>query len=201
METTTKKLSALLAALVLAGGIAACGDERTAEDIAGTGTEETAEAGGETGGAESGGEVRPAEDVDVGEISTDTSQKPEIETPSGDAPPTLVTRDVVEGEGATAEAGDLVTVQYVGVSFSNGEQFDASWDRGEPFTFTLGAGEVIQGWDQGVAGMQEGGRRLLVIPPDLAYGEAPPPGINPNETLVFVVDLVSVGEGGASIAP
>lgn len=196
MQTTSKKLSALIAALVLAVGFAACDDdERTVGDIRGEETEETTDAGGGAGG-EAGGEApRPAEDVDVGEISTDTSTKPEIETPTGDAPASLVTRDIVEGEGAVAEAGDTVTMQYVGVSFSNGQEFDASWDRGEPFTFTLGAGEVIPGWDQGIAGMKEGGRRLLVIPPDLAYGETPPPGILPNETLVFVVDLVSV-EGG-----
>ena len=97
------------------------------------------------------------------------------------------------GSGPVAEAGKNVPVQYVGISFTNGRQFDASWDRGEPFSFQLGAGQVIPGWDQGVAGMKVGGRRQLVIPPDLAYGkQGSPPAIGPNETLVFVVDLLGV---------
>ena len=125
--------------------------------------------------------------------STPAKTKPEITVPKGKAPKKLVINDIEEGTGATAEAGKQVTVQYVGISFVNGRQFDASWDRGEPFSFQLGSGGVIQGWDQGVEGMKVGGRRQLVIPPDLAYGaEGSPPTIGPNETLVFVVDLVSV---------
>ena len=93
-----------------------------------------------------------------------------------------------------AEPGKNVQVQYVGISFKNGRQFDASWDRGEPFTFELGAGQVIPGWDNGIVGMREGGRRELVIPPDQAYGAAgSPPAIGPNETLIFVVDLEKIG--------
>jgi peptidylprolyl isomerase len=100
---------------------------------------------------------------------------------------------VVQGNGETAESGDRVTVDYVGVSWSTGEQFDSSWDSGRPFPFRLGAGDVIPGWDQGVSGMRVGGRRQLVIPPDLAYGpQGRPPVIGPNETLVFVVDLKKV---------
>jgi len=119
--------------------------------------------------------------------------KPEVTVPEGPAPKQLVEKDLVVGDGAAAKAGDEVTVQYVGVGYESGEEFDASWDRGEPFTFPLGAGEVIKGWDQGVVGMKEGGRRELIIPPSLAYGPAgSPPVIGPNETLVFVVDLVSV---------
>lgn len=118
--------------------------------------------------------------------------KPTVEVPEGDPPEELVTEDLVEGDGDTAESGDAVTVEYVGVDYKTGKEFDASWGR-EPFTFQLGAGEVIKGWDQGVEGMAVGGRRELVIPPDLAYGEAgAPPAIAPNETLVFVVDLVDV---------
>jgi len=99
------------------------------------------------------------------------------------------------GAGAEASAGQKVSVQYVGVAYSTKKQFDASWDRGNPFNFTLGAGNVIKGWDEGVPGMRVGGRRQLVIPPDLAYGPAGyPPVIGPNETLVFVVDLVSVNQ-------
>jgi len=119
--------------------------------------------------------------------------KPEVEVPEGPPPQELKTKDLAEGEGKTAKKGDMVTVQYVGVLYDTGEEFDASYNRGEPFTFTLGAGEVIPGWDEGIAGMQVGGRRRLVIPPDQAYGDAgSPPVIGPDEALVFVVDLVSV---------
>jgi peptidylprolyl isomerase len=105
----------------------------------------------------------------------------------------LVTEDLIEGSGAGAKAGDQVTVQYVGVGFDSRKEFDASWDRGEPFSFQLGAEEVIPGWDQGLVGMKAGGQRQLVVPAELAYGEAGfPPAIGPNETLVFVVDLLDV---------
>ena len=125
--------------------------------------------------------------------STPAATKPEVSVPKGKLPKTLVVKDIKKGDGATAEAGKQVTVQYVGVSAVNGRQFDASWDTGEPFSFQLGSGGVIPGWDQGVEGMKVGGRRQLVIPPDLAYGaEGSPPSIGPNETLVFVIDLLSV---------
>lgn len=125
--------------------------------------------------------------------SSKKKTKPKVTVPNGAPPKSLVTEDLEEGTGAAAKAGDAVTVQYVGVNFKNGAEFDASWDRGEPFTFTLGAGEVIPGWDQGVEGMKVGGRRELVIPPELGYGATgAPPAIPPNETLVFVVDLEAV---------
>ena len=130
----------------------------------------------------------------VSGAAVDTSVKPEITIPKEEAPATLISCDVVEGDGPEAVAGQPVTVQYVGVSWSTGEEFDASWDRGQPFSFALGQGTVIQGWDQGVAGMKVGGRRELIIPPQLGYGEAGAGGIiAPNETLVFVVDLLAVG--------
>ncbi|MGY6657043.1 FKBP-type peptidyl-prolyl cis-trans isomerase [Amycolatopsis sp. TRM77291] len=120
-------------------------------------------------------------------------EKPQIDRPEGPAPSDLEKSDITVGEGQEAKAGDTVSVHYVGVSHSTGEQFDASWDRGEPLRFGLGAGQVIPGWDQGVAGMKVGGRRKLVIPPHLAYGERGAGGvIKPNETLIFVVDLVGV---------
>ena len=121
--------------------------------------------------------------------------EPEVTVREGSEPPTeLVSRDLVKGDGARIASGDQVSVRYTGVSWSTGEKFDASWDRGsEPFTFPIGAGQVIPGWDQGVAGMRVGGRRLLIIPPDLGYGPAgSPPVIAPNETLIFVVDAVDV---------
>lgn len=119
--------------------------------------------------------------------------KPSVEVPGGEPPGELVTEDIVEGKGTEAKAGDVVTVHYVGVSWSTQEEFDSSWGTGQAATFPLDG--VIPGWQQGIPGMKEGGRRRLVIPPDLAYGANPPPGsgIAPNETLVFVVDLVKVG--------
>jgi peptidylprolyl isomerase len=127
------------------------------------------------------------------EISDDLSTKPEVPAPTGAPPAELVADDVVVGEGAAATPGDHVTVHYVGVSHSTGKQFDSSWDRGTPFDFPLGAKRVIQGWDFGVTGMREGGRRTLVIPPALGYGARGMGPIAANETLIFVVDLVKVG--------
>jgi peptidylprolyl isomerase len=122
-----------------------------------------------------------------------SSSKPSISIPNETPPSDLVIEDIEIGTGAEAAAGSTVNVHYVGVSWSNGKEFDASWDRGEHFSFRVGAGEVISGWDKGVAGMHEGGRRRLTIPPNLGYGARGAGGvIAPNETLVFVVDLVSV---------
>jgi peptidylprolyl isomerase len=119
--------------------------------------------------------------------------KPEVDFPGGEPPAQLEVTDIWEGNGAVAKAGDTVEVHYVGVAFSTGEEFDASWNRGEPLRFRLGVGQVIAGWDQGVQGMKVGGRRQLVIPPDLGYGTRGASGvIKPNETLIFVCDLVSV---------
>ncbi|MEU6741143.1 FKBP-type peptidyl-prolyl cis-trans isomerase [Streptosporangium sandarakinum] len=120
-------------------------------------------------------------------------EKPEIDFPEGEAPSELQITDIVEGSGQEAKPGDMVTVHYVGVAFSTGEEFDASWNRGDTFQFPLGAGRVIAGWDQGVAGMKIGGRRRLVIPPHLGYGNrGAGPLIKPGETLIFVVDLLDV---------
>ncbi|HZU79586.1 MAG TPA: FKBP-type peptidyl-prolyl cis-trans isomerase [Acidimicrobiales bacterium] len=120
--------------------------------------------------------------------------KPTVVVPSGSPPKQLLTHDLIVGTGATIQSGQTVTMQYVGYSWSSKQQFDASWDRGQPFSFTFGVGQVIPGWDQGLAGMKVGGRRELVIPPALGYGSSSPgPGIAANDTLVFVVDLVNVG--------
>jgi len=169
----------LLACLLLALFAAACGDEPEEEAAAPVQTSTPA----------------PTTAADLAaDIGTAVETKPEVAKPSGAPPAELQQQDVVEGKGKAAKPGDTVSVQYVGNSWSTGAQFDASWDRGsEPFAFPLGAGQVIPGWDQGVAGMKVGGRRVLVIPPDLAYGDqSPSPEIAPNETLIFVVDLKKV---------
>jgi peptidylprolyl isomerase len=120
--------------------------------------------------------------------------KPKVNVPKGKAPKKLVIKDLIPGTGQAAKAGDPITVNYIGVNYANGKPFDNSYDRGQPFPFQLGGGQVIPGWDKGLAGMKVGGRRELVIPPSLAYGpQGQPPVIKPNETLVFVVDLLSIG--------
>lgn len=119
--------------------------------------------------------------------------KPEIDFPEGAAPDDLVIDDLIEGEGEPAKAGDTVSTHYVGVSHSTGEEFDSSWNRGEPLEFRLGVGMVIAGWDQGIEGMRVGGRRSLTIPAHLAYGDrGAGADIKPGESLIFVVDLADV---------
>lgn len=124
-------------------------------------------------------------------VEGDLGTKPTITLPEGDAPTELVIEDLVEGDGEEAGAGATVTVHYVGVSWAHGgRQFDASWDRGD--TISFGLNQVIAGWTQGIPGMKVGGRRMLVIPPQLGYGaQSPTPAIAPNDTLVFVIDLVA----------
>jgi peptidylprolyl isomerase len=120
-------------------------------------------------------------------------EKPEIDFPEGHPPTELVIVDEIVGDGTEAAAGHTVTAHYVGVAFSTGEEFDSSWNRGDPLAFPLGGGRVIKGWDQGIVGMRVGGRRRLVIPANLAYGDRGAGGaIAPGETLIFVVDLVDV---------
>jgi peptidylprolyl isomerase len=176
----TKLIPVALAVLLLAG----CGgdDEKKASSTTTAGTPAA---------------TTPPSDAGAGsgKISTDLKSEPTIGKPSGDPPAKLVTKDIVKGKGPKAKSGDLVSVQYTGVAFSTGAKFDASWDRGaEPFQFPLGGGQVITGWDKGVPGMRVGGRRELIIPPDQAYGpQGSPPAIGPNETLIFVVDLVKIG--------
>ncbi|HIW99980.1 MAG TPA: FKBP-type peptidyl-prolyl cis-trans isomerase [Candidatus Nesterenkonia stercoripullorum] len=119
--------------------------------------------------------------------------RPEVDFPGETPPEDLVVEELIAGGGPAAEPGDKVSCHYVGVSWSTGEEFDASWNRGQPLDFTVGTGQVIQGWDQGLIGMQQGGRRRLEIPAELAYGEQGAGGvIAPGETLIFVVDLVGL---------
>jgi peptidylprolyl isomerase len=121
------------------------------------------------------------------------TDKPEIDFPGGPPPADLEIVDITVGDGDEASAGSTAVVHYVGVAHSTGEEFDASWNRGEPFSFPLGAGQVIAGWDRGVVGMRVGGRRQLVIPPHLGYGDRGAGSrIGPGETLIFVVDLLDV---------
>ncbi|MFD7589239.1 FKBP-type peptidyl-prolyl cis-trans isomerase [Kitasatospora sp. NPDC059811] len=129
-----------------------------------------------------------------GTVSVNLNEKPEIDFPIGDAPADLQIRDIVVGDGDEAKSGQVVKVRYVGVTFETGEEFDSSWNRGTaPFSFPLGAGRVIKGWDRGVAGMKVGGRRELTIPSHLAYGnQSPTPLIPAGSTLIFVVDLIGV---------
>ncbi|MEV7034165.1 FKBP-type peptidyl-prolyl cis-trans isomerase [Streptomyces sp. NPDC093272] len=118
--------------------------------------------------------------------------KPRVDVPEGDAPTELTVRDLVVGDGPEVKPGMVVRVHYVGVTFATGKEFDASWDRGEPYKFALGSGKVIKGWDRGVRGMRVGGRREIVVPPRLGYGkQSPSPSIPAGSTLVFVVDLLA----------
>ena len=167
-----------LGALLLAAGllVAGCGNSEDGQDAGPNQEGSTDVTAGDTGV-----QVEGALDA-----------KPTINLPGGEPPAELVSTDIAEGEGEAVPAGATVTTHYVGVSWSTGQEFDSSWDRGQPAEFPLS--RVIAGWTEGIPGMKIGGRRLLVIPSELAYGQTPPPGagIAPGETLVFVIDMVSV---------
>jgi peptidylprolyl isomerase len=195
-KPTTAALAVL--ALVAAG----CGDDdngdggkaKAATPAPATSPATTPPEPGVTVPSDAGSKGTSANPAKALKISTDTGSKPKIPKPSGEAPTKLATYDVVKGKGKAVKSGDQITVQYVGATFSGGKEFDASWDRGQPFPLQIGVGMVIPGWDQGIVGMRKGGRRTLVIPSDLAYGPAgSPPAIGPNEPLVFVVDLKGIG--------
>jgi peptidylprolyl isomerase len=178
MAARLLRLTTLLALFALLGPVG-CGDD---DDESASGR--TAEEQTETT------ETSPSAQR---EALKDTSKRPVIPRPSGSPPRRLETDDLVRGKGPEAKAGDTLTVHYSGVAFSTGEEFDSSWNSGDPYRFPLGQGQVIAGWDKGLVGMRRGGRRMLTIPPELAYGPAgQPPAIGPNETLVFVVDLLAI---------
>jgi peptidylprolyl isomerase len=182
---TWATLTALPLALALAGSVVAGCASSASKVVASGGS------GGTATTATAGATATTAGTAPTGGA---TATKPVVDVPSGPAPTALQIKDLIVGTGPAAAAGQNVTVQYVGVDYATKKQFDASWDRGQPFSFALGQGQVITGWDQGVVGMKVGGRRELVIPPALAYGpQGQPPTIAPNATLVFVVDLVSIG--------
>jgi peptidylprolyl isomerase len=173
-------LAVLLCALVLP--LAACGSDSNGNQPASA----TPDSGPTPTAAET---VKALADS----ISTDLKTKPQLAIPAGGTPTKLTPVDIVKGTGPKAKAGDTLEVAYVGSSWSTGAEFDTSWGSGKPFSFRLGGGEVIPGWDQGVAGMRAGGRRLLVIPPELGYGaQGSPPKIAANETLAFVIDLTQI---------
>ncbi|MDQ3648628.1 MAG: FKBP-type peptidyl-prolyl cis-trans isomerase [Actinomycetota bacterium] len=118
-------------------------------------------------------------------------RKPKVEEGKGSLPKKLKVEDLIEGKGKPAKKGQQLTVNYVGVLFASGTEFDASWERKQPFRFKLGGGVVVPGWDKGLEGMKVGSRRRLTIPPDQAYGpQGNPPAIGPNGTLIFVIDLL-----------
>ncbi|HYI79794.1 MAG TPA: FKBP-type peptidyl-prolyl cis-trans isomerase [Thermoleophilaceae bacterium] len=134
-----------------------------------------------------------SDSAQAAEEPVSSGKKPKVTVPDGAPPKKLVTKDLKEGTGPAAKSGDNVTMDYVGVSYSTKKEFDSSFTSGQPFDVTLGQGAVIAGWDEGIVGMKVGGRRELIIPPDMAYGaQGRPPSIKPNETLVFVVDLLAI---------
>jgi FKBP-type peptidyl-prolyl cis-trans isomerase len=164
-------------ALALATALAACGSSSKAPGIV------QAPSGGAT-----------STTVNVPKVPPQLSKKPVVTVPKGPAPNHLVTKDLIQGSGPVVQPGQTVTVNYVGVLYKDGKEFDSSWKRNQPFTTALSAGSVINGWVKGIPGMHVGGRRELIIPASLAYGKrGQPPTIPPNSPLVFVVDLISVG--------
>jgi FKBP-type peptidyl-prolyl cis-trans isomerase len=183
----------LLAAATAALALAACGGgTKTASIPSGAPGEETAAKSAPITTPKPS-PPPPAVKALAAKVGTDTKKKPAIPKPSGQPPIKLIADDIVTGKGAAVRSGDSVTVDYVGVHWTNGKEFDSSWKRKQTFPFTVGQG-VIEGWSDGVVGMKVGGRRMLVIPPDLAYGASgSPPSIGPNETLVFVIDLRKIG--------
>jgi peptidylprolyl isomerase len=178
-------LAATGAAILIAG----CGSSGSSSTIT-VGNENTADnALIKAGAAKAAESTTAAKTPTSGPLATE----PKVTPPTGPAPTKLETKDLIVGTGPEAKPGQSVTVNYVGVLYTGGKEFDASWKRNEPFTFVLGKGQVIAGWDQGVAGMKVGGRRELIIPGPLGYGaKGSPPSIPPNSALVFVVDLLGV---------
>jgi peptidylprolyl isomerase len=178
-----KRLALILFAC-LALVVAGCGSSdssTSSSESTATSTESSEKSPAESGGS--------AEKKSSGGEKT----KPKVTVPSGPPPKQLEIKEIEKGTGATAKTGDEALVQYVGVGYESKEEFDSSWSRNEPFPITLGASGVIPGWEQGIPGMKVGGRRELIIPPNLAYGAAgSPPVIGPDETLIFVIDLLAV---------
>ena len=179
------KRLALIVFACLALVVAGCGSGDDSSTSSSESTATSAESSEKNPAESDGG----AEEQSSGSAKT----KPKVNVPSGPPPKKLEIEEIDKGSGAEAKAGDEAVVQYVGVGYDSKEEFDSSWSRNEPFPVTLGAGGVIPGWEQGIEGMRVGGRRELIIPPNLAYGaQGYPPSIGPNETLIFVIDLLAV---------
>ncbi|HEY5194091.1 MAG TPA: FKBP-type peptidyl-prolyl cis-trans isomerase [Solirubrobacteraceae bacterium] len=190
------RLGVTLAMLGTAALIAGCGSSSGSSTIT-VGNESDTNSVPHVSGEKTPTSTTPTTTTPTATVKTPTSgplaTQPKVTVPAGPAPTKLVTKEIIVGTGPEAKAGDSVTVNYVGVLYNGGKEFDASWKRNEPFAFTLGKGQVIPGWDQGVAGMKVGGRRELIIPSELAYGKrGSPPTIPANAPLVFVVDLLGV---------
>jgi peptidylprolyl isomerase len=174
----SKRASTALVCALLVAGLSACGGSSKAPGVQ---------------LAPSSGQTSAAAPTTTANLPPALSRKPTVNVPKGPPPSHLVVKDLITGSGTSARANGTVTVNYVGVLYNTGKQFDSSWTRNQPFTTPLSAGSVIPGWVQGIQGMKVGGRRELIIPPALAYGKSgSPPTIPPNSTLVFVVDLLSV---------
>jgi peptidylprolyl isomerase len=189
LHTTRARSAAGLATLAVAALIAGCGSSGSSSTI-GVGQDNTADNALATS---SSAATTPTTATATAKTPTSgpLSKEPTVTPPTGAAPSKLVTKEIIKGTGPEAKAGQTVTVNYVGVLYNGGKEFDASWKRNEPFSFALGKGQVIPGWDQGIPGMKVGGRRELIIPAELAYGaKGSPPSIPPNAPLVFVVDML-----------
>jgi peptidylprolyl isomerase len=188
---TKKTISASLLSLLAAGGLAACGSSK-APGVVQAPSGGLTEAQVSSVSTTSTTSTTSAPAVATPKPPSPLSKKPVVIIPSAPAPKTLVVKDLIKGTGAAAKSGGNVAVNYVGVLYKGGNEFDSSWKRSQTFPFTLGQGSVIKGWDQGLVGMKVGGRRELIIPPALAYGKTgSPPAIPANATLVFVVDLLA----------
>lgn len=187
------RIGAVLAVLALAVAAAGCGSNKK-ESAA---DKSAAKAEQEAKNQKPIPEPKPVSSPTVTPTSgeADINKKPVVPKGTGAPPKTLKAETLIAGSGAAIKNGQQATVQYVGVLFKNGKEFDTSWGKGkQPFTFTLGSGQVISGWDQGVLGMKVGERRRLTIPADLAYGaQGSPPKIGPNEPLIFDIDLKKIG--------
>jgi FKBP-type peptidyl-prolyl cis-trans isomerase len=190
-----KKISILLALIATALSISACGGSATESDADKFASTAEQQAKTQTTVADTTTTAPTATKVTPSSGESDISTKPKIPKQSGKAPTTLKVEDLIEGKGPAAKSGDKISVRYAGNLYDTNKEFDSSWKRGKaPFQLTLGQGQVIQGWDQGLVGMKVGGRRRLTIPPDLAYGaQGQPPTIPANSTLVFDVDLTKIG--------
>jgi FKBP-type peptidyl-prolyl cis-trans isomerase len=188
-----KTISTPLLALLAAGGLAACGSSKApgVQPVPSSGATQAAVTSAPTTATTTSTSSSSTPTASTPKSPSPLSKKPAVAVPSGAAPTKLVVKDLIKGTGPAAKSGSQLTVNYVGMLYKGGTEFDSSWKRNQPFPFQLGQGAVIKGWDQGLVGMKVGGRRELIIPPDLAYGKAgSPPTIPPNSTLVFVVDLL-----------